>query len=137
MTTHIEPDLQPSFLEHRAIRQDAAQLRELVVDSRPADAPRLAALGDWYGHYERAIHDHHRAEEVVVYPALLDRDPSFVDADGALEGEHRVLIDRLAVMRESIAGLAAADGGGRWGSERGEAPRGADAPLPLVCTPPG
>ena len=132
MTTQTVPDLQPSLLEHRAIRQDAARLREVVVDSRPADAPRLAALGDWYRHYERAIHDHHRAEEAVIYPALLDRDPSFADADGALEGEHRVLLDRLAVMRESIAGLATAAGAGTWERERIEAARSADALLSIV-----
>jgi hemerythrin-like domain-containing protein len=134
MSTHSEPDLQPSYLEHRAIRVDAARLRELVVASRPADAPRLTALGDWYGHYERAIHDHHRAEEAVIYPALLDRDPSFADADGALEGEHRILIDRLAVVRESIAGLAAAAGGGTWERERDEAARAADALVSIVGT---
>jgi Hemerythrin HHE cation binding domain len=132
MTTQSGPDLRPSYLEHRAIRLDAARLRELVVDSRPADAHRFAALRNWYGQYERAIHDHHRAEEAVIYPALLDRDPSFADADGALEGEHRVLIDRLAVVRESIAGLAAAAGGGSWERERDEAARAADALVAIV-----
>src|SRR3712207_9262377 len=46
---------------------------------------RSQALAAWYGHYERAIHDHHTAEEAVVYPALLERDPSFAEADGELE----------------------------------------------------
>src|SRR3712207_7698062 len=85
MTTHLEPDLRPSYLEHRAMRTDAARLTELVIAAQPSDDERLQALAAWYGHYERAIHDHHTAEEAVVYPALLERDPSFAEADGELE----------------------------------------------------
>jgi hypothetical protein len=45
-----------------------------------------------------------------------------------------VLIDRLAVVRESIAGLAAAAGGGSWERERDEAARAAEALVAIVGT---
>src|SRR5688572_1347491 len=114
MTTRTEPDLRPSYLEHRAMRVDAVRLTDLVSAAQPADADRLTALAAWYSRYEGAIHDHHTAEEAVIYPALLERDPSFADADGELEGQHRVLADRLAVARESLHGLPAAAGGSSW-----------------------
>jgi hemerythrin-like domain-containing protein len=132
MAPSSTPDLRPSYLEHRAIRVDAGRLTDLVAASRPADASRLTALSAWYDRYETAIHHHHHAEEAVIYPALLARDPSFAEADGELEGEHRVLIDRLAVVRESLAALPAATGGSRWEREREEAVTAARALLAIV-----
>ncbi|HZB18388.1 MAG TPA: hemerythrin domain-containing protein [Blastococcus sp.] len=127
MTVDNRPDLRPSYLEHRAMRVDAERLRALVAAARPADAARLSALGSWYARYEGAIHDHHTAEEAVVYPALLERDPSFAEADGELEGEHRVLADRLAVTAQSLRGLPEATGGGTWERDLAEAVRSAEA----------
>ena len=134
MTTHLEPDLRPSYLEHRAMRTDAARLTQLVVAARPFDNERLEALAAWYGHYERAIHDHHTAEEAVVYPALLERDPSFAEADGELEGQHGVLADRLTVARESLGGLSTAAGGAAWEQEHAEAVGAAQALREIIDT---
>lgn len=121
MTGQSRPDLRVSYLEHRSMRMDAARLVELVGAAQPTDAARLGRLAGWYAGYEGAIHDHHRAEDAVIYPALLARDPSFADAEGELDGEHRMLADRLAVARESLGGLAAASGRSRWERERDEA----------------
>ncbi len=127
MTTDLEPDLRPSYLEHRAMRVDAERLTTLVASARPTDADRLAALASWYAGYQGAIHDHHTAEEAVIYPALLARDPSFADADGELEQQHAVLADRLTVVRESVRGLPAAAGNAAWERELAEAVRAAQA----------
>ncbi len=132
MDEPTKSDLRIGYLEHRSMRADAARLTELVGAAQPTDAGRLRALADWYGRYEAAIHDHHHAEEAVIYPALLARDPSFAEADGELEGEHRVLIDRLAVVQESLAALPAAAGGSRWEREREEAVTAARALLAIV-----
>ena len=124
-----KPDLRIGYLEHRSMRADAARLTELVGAARPDQAGRLEALAGWYARYEAAIHDHHHAEEWVIYPALLERDPSFAEADGQLEGQHQVLADRLQVARESLAG---ASGGGRWELEREEAAMAAAALKAIV-----
>jgi Hemerythrin HHE cation binding domain len=127
-----KPDLRIGYLEHRSMRADAARLTELVGAARPDQAGRLEALAGWYARYEAAIHDHHHAEEWVIYPALLERDPSFAEADGELEGQHQVLADRLQVARESLTGLAGA--AGRWEPEREEAVKAADALKVIVDT---
>jgi hypothetical protein len=134
MDDPTKPDLRISYLEHRSMRADAARLTELVEAAQPADVDRLHALADWYGRYEGAIHDHHHAEEAVIYPALLERDPSFAEADGQLEGQHQVLADRLQVARESLGGLSGATGGGRWEPERAEAVKAAAALKAIVDT---
>jgi hypothetical protein len=90
MSTDQGPDLRPSYLQHRAMRVDAARLPDLVAAAQPSDADRLVGLAAWYTRFEQAIHDHHSAEEAVVYPALLERDPSFAAADAELEGQHEV-----------------------------------------------
>jgi hemerythrin-like domain-containing protein len=128
------PDLRISYLEHRSMRADAARLTGLVGAAQPADVARLRALADWYARYEGAIHDHHHAEEAVIYPALLERDPSFAEADGRLEGQHQVLADRLQVARESLGGLAGAAGGGQWEREQEEAVKAAVALKAIVDT---
>jgi hypothetical protein len=127
-----KPDLRIGYLEHRSMRADAARLTELVGAAQPVQVSRLEALAGWYGRYEGAIHDHHHAEEAVIYPALLERDPSFAEADGQLEGQHQVLADRLQVARESLTGLIGATGGGRWESEREEAVKAAAALKAIV-----
>jgi Hemerythrin HHE cation binding domain len=129
-----QPDLRLGYLEHRSMRADAARLVELVGAAQPVQVRRLEALAGWYGRYEAAIHDHHHAEEAVIYPALLERDPSFAEADGHLEGQHQVLADRLQVARESLGGLAGATGGGRWEPERAEAVKAAAALKAIVDT---
>jgi hemerythrin-like domain-containing protein len=134
MNDPTKPDLRISYLEHRSMRADAARLTELVSTAGPADGGRLRALADWYARYEGAIHDHHHAEEAVIYPALLERDPSFAEADGQLEGQHQILADRLQVARESLTGLATAAGGSRWEREREEAVKAALALKAIVDT---
>ena len=129
-----KPDLRISYLEHRSMRADAARLTQLVGAAGPADVGRLRALAAWYARYEGAIHDHHHAEEAVIYPALLERDPSFAEADGQLEGQHQVLADRLQVARESLAGLAGAASGGHWEREQEEAAKAAVALKAIVDT---
>ena len=109
------------------MRSDAARLVELVTAARPADESRLVVVSRWYADYEGAIHNHHRAEDMVIYPALLARDTTFADAEGELEDEHVTLADRLAVARESLNGLSAAAGASRWEREHGEATKAAAA----------
>jgi hypothetical protein len=116
------------------MRVDADRLSDLVGVARASDADRLTALVTWYTRFERAIHDHHIAEEAVIYPALLERDPSFAAADAELEGQHRVLADRLVVVRESLNGLAAASGGPGWERERTDAVAAARALREIVMT---
>ena len=128
------PDLRIGYLEHHSMRVDAARLVELVGAAQPTDAGRLGALAGWYGRYEGAICDHQHAEEVVIYPALLERDPSFAEVDGQLQGQHRVLADRLQVARESLTGLAGATGGGCWEPEHAEAVKAAVALKAILDT---
>jgi hypothetical protein len=134
MCTDQGPDLRSSYLEHRAMRVDADRLTDLVAAAQPSDVDRMAGLAAWYTRFEQAIHDHHTAEEAVVYPALLERDPSFAAADAELEGQHRVLADRLVVARESLNGLPAASGGPGWERERSEAAAAARALREIITT---
>lgn len=134
MTDRSPPGLRRSWLEHRAMRRDAARLAELLGAAGTADAARLGALCRWYACFAGAVRDHNRIENVIIYPALCERDPTFRDVEGALEGEHRALADRLAVTRESVCALAAAAGGRRWDREHREAVRAALALQGIVDT---
>jgi Hemerythrin HHE cation binding domain len=134
MDDQSKPDLRISYLEHRSMRADAARLTKLLGAAQPADAGRLRALAEWYACYEAAIHDHHHAEEAVIYPALLERDPSFAEAGHQLEGQLQVLADRLQEAKESLTGLSTAADGRQWEQEREEAVKAALALKAIVDT---
>jgi len=116
------------------MRVDADRLTDLVAAARASDADRLAGLATWYTRFEQAINDHHTAEEAVVYPALLEREPSFAATVAELEGQHRLLADRLVVVRENLHGLPAASGGPGWERERNEAVAAAWALREIITT---
>jgi hemerythrin superfamily protein len=114
------------------MRVGTIRLTDFVAAARPAHADRLTGIASWFARYEQAIDDHHSSEEAVVYPALLQRDPSFAAADAELEGQHEVLADRLAVARESPQGLAAASDRPSWERERDDAVAATREPREII-----
>jgi hypothetical protein len=134
MDEPTKPDLRIGYLEHRSMRADAARLTELIEAAQPTDANRLRALADWYGRYEGAIHDHHHAEEAVIYPALLERDPSFSDGRRPARGPAPSARRPPPGGQGSLTGLIGATGGGRWEPERAEAVKAAAALKAIVDT---
>lgn len=67
------PDLPNSYLEHRAMRVDAARSAGLVAAARPDGSARRHRAARRCAGYDSATHDEHRTEGVVVCPALLQQ----------------------------------------------------------------
>jgi hypothetical protein len=87
---------------HRAMRADARRLA-IALDDLPDRPPEDAlALGSAFAELVTLIHDHHWAEDDVIYPFLIERVHGFEHDAGRLEHDH---IELDAAMARLSAGL--------------------------------
>lgn len=87
--TNLPPPLVSFDLYHRAMRTDAAELRDRLCGS--LDAGSLAAVATWFDHYRRALLIHAAAEDGVMWPALLDVRPDAKPIVEGMDEEHAAL----------------------------------------------
>ena len=87
---------------HTAMRADTRRLFGAVGRLAGADPQEAERLGRAFSELVRLIHDHHWAEDDVIYPFLIERVPGF-DVDAvALEHDH---VELDAVMTRISARL--------------------------------
>lgn len=73
---------------HQAMRADGGRLISAVADLGDRDPDASAALGGAFATIVALIHDHHRAEDDVMYPFLVDRVAGFERHATQLERDH-------------------------------------------------
>jgi hypothetical protein len=89
---------------HLGLRAEAAHVARLTDAGDLAQARRRAEL------LARVLHHHHRAEDTVLFPALVDRQPGLVVTTDELEAQHL----ELDVALNALPGdLTTADGARR------------------------
>jgi hypothetical protein len=89
---------------HLGLRAEAAHVARLTDAGDLAQARRRAEL------LARVLHHHHRAEDTVLFPALVDRQPGLVVTTDELEAQHL----ELDVALNALPGdLMTADGARR------------------------
>src|SRR5262245_55424313 len=70
---------------HLGLRAEAAHVERLTDAGDHAQARRRAEL------LARVLHHHHRAEDTVLFPALVARQPGLVATTDELEAQHTEL----------------------------------------------
>jgi hemerythrin-like domain-containing protein len=92
------PDLTGIRLAHRAVLADAARLAALLTALAPAaetiTRARAAAIAAYVHRYNSAVRDHHRAEDEILWPVVLDAVADAADVAADLMGyvdEHEAL----------------------------------------------
>ena len=108
---------------HGMVRRDLATVERLaqdVADGLPAADVR-AALDELQTNgplwqlkvnclaYCRFVHSHHRAEDVMLFPALRARNPAVGPVIDRLEADHRRVSDQLDAVEAAANGLAEDD----------------------------
>ncbi|MFT3854282.1 MAG: hemerythrin domain-containing protein [Ilumatobacteraceae bacterium] len=104
-TTTITHDIAPDALAaglpdavlgscavHLGLRSETARIAEHLDAGRVEDARRRARL------LARVLAEHHRAEDELLWPALVRRQPGIVATTDAREAEHEPLDDELAEL---------------------------------------
>lgn len=104
------PDLTSYYMIHDAMRRASSQLAGALAglpsDSTRFDADRLDALR-WYTHgFVRELHDHHRTEDEVFFPALAARVPTFADHGPGLGADHGRLDVVMNTLTSAVSRLA-------------------------------
>jgi hypothetical protein len=77
---------------HLGLRAEAAHVERLTDAGDAAGAQRRAEL------LARVLHHHHRAEDTVLFPALVARQPGLVVTTDELEAQHLELDVALAAL---------------------------------------
>lgn len=110
-------DLTGIRLAHRAILADigrlAALLDALAADAEPARPARAEAIAGYVHRYNAVVRGHHRGEDEVLWPVILDAVP---DAADAVAGIVRYVDDHEAIDALQADCDAAAD---RFAAEPG------------------
>jgi hypothetical protein len=99
------PDLTAFTVAHRALRTDAARLAAAAARLRAGDTARAPALQRWYRSFEADLTGHHRMEDLLWFPVLAERVPTFAQHADRLDRDHRLVDDAVAVTRAAFARL--------------------------------
>lgn len=88
---------------HAALRRDLARFDAALADF-PGSQERADQLWAAWENYAHQLHQHHRDEETIFWPALreLGADESLV---GDLDGEHQRMLDGLEAASEAMRAL--------------------------------
>src|SRR5262245_55099966 len=73
----LDPQLYGYASMHDAITRDLDRLVPRLDRLQPGDPAVGAALVRWFDLFEALIVHHHRGEDDLVFPVLVERDPSF------------------------------------------------------------
>jgi len=109
---------------HGALRADLAKVRELAAaagDGAPAETI-AAGIGELRANgplwklkmgclaHCRFVHQHHRLEDIALFPALRRANPELQPVLEKLIADHRSIAGRVAAVEEAAAALGEDDG---------------------------
>jgi len=100
--TPATPDLTGYFAIHHAVRRAphrlAAAARDLTID----DTKRVAAIARYWTGYRGELDEHHRVEDDIFFPALVERVPVAADLVARTDTEHAELDDLVQDCQRAV-----------------------------------
>jgi hemerythrin-like domain-containing protein len=111
LSPSLVPPGVPEFLEgivvvHGAMRRDVRRL-PLAVEALTTTA-HAGKVERWFAKFAREVEHHHLREDDVVWPMLVERDPSFGSSLDVLAADHHALDGAMARTRAALTALKAA-----------------------------
>jgi hypothetical protein len=107
-TTEIQtrtdaPDVTTYYAVHTAIRQGAHRLAAAAA-AEPAQARTKAIEKYWKG-YAAELHAHHTTEDMVFFPALVERAPEAAALIEQTDVDHARLDELMTIVTEELAAV--------------------------------
>ncbi|KOV72444.1 hemerythrin domain-containing protein [Streptomyces sp. MC1] len=103
-TSTDRADVRDMLVVHEAFRQSYARLPGLVREVGPGDVQRAAVVADHARLIEEFLHLHHKGEDELLWPKLLDRAGDRLgDAVAVLESQHEEIAALLAESAQRLA----------------------------------
>lgn len=100
-------DVRGFLLVHDQIRAVVPEAARHVRALRPGDRRAARALVRWWAVFSRALHHHHTAEDVELWPRVLACAPELAGEVRRLEAEHAPLDTDLADVTAALEGIGA------------------------------
>src|SRR5204862_5125544 len=88
---------------HRIFREALDAVPQLVGDV-PADAvDRADLVGSYYDNVLKLLHAHHEAEDLTIYPLMVERLPEHIDVISRVNAEHEAVLGTLVATEQAVA----------------------------------
>jgi hemerythrin-like domain-containing protein len=88
---------------HRIFREALDAAPQYVGGVAPDDRERADHVGSYYDNVLRLLHAHHEAEDLTIYPMMVERLPEHVDVISRVNAEHEAVLGTLVATEEAVA----------------------------------
>ena len=88
---------------HRIFREALEATPRLVGGAPDDDTDRVDLVGSYYANVLRLLHAHHEAEDLTIFPMMMERLPEHLDLISRGSTEHEAVLDRLDAAEQALA----------------------------------
>jgi len=88
---------------HRIFREALDAVPQFVGAAPADDHDRAEFVGSYYANVLKLLHAHHEAEDLTIYPLMVERLPQHVDVISRVNAEHEVVLDTLGAAEQAVA----------------------------------
>jgi hemerythrin-like domain-containing protein len=88
---------------HHIFREALTGRTGLVGAATPGDTDRAELVGSYYDNVLRLLHAHHEAEDLTIYPMMLERLPEHADVFARMDAEHGAILGPLTAAEHAVA----------------------------------
>lgn len=86
------------------IFREALDAAPLFVGDVPADdRARADFVGAYYANVLKLLHAHHEAEDLTIYPLMMERLPEHAEVISRVNAEHEALLGTLVAAEDAVA----------------------------------
>ncbi|MGJ6967871.1 hemerythrin domain-containing protein [Streptosporangium sp. G11] len=97
-----KPEIQQMKVIHRAMRREFARLPELIAAVPAGDIARARLLGAHLALVLGMLHEHHEAEDELLWPILIERVPLEKDLIEVMQRQHDAIARAVGVVEAGL-----------------------------------
>lgn len=97
-----KPETEQMVVIHQALRREFALLPALVAAVPDSDAVRAPTIGEHLTLVLGMLHDHHEAEDELLWPLLRQRVPLRKQLIDTMEQQHQAVADAIHTIQASL-----------------------------------
>jgi len=88
---------------HRIFREALDAVPRFVGGAAGDDRDRADFVGSYYANVLKLLHAHHEAEDLTIFPMMLERLPEHADVISRVNAEHDTVLGALGQAEDAVA----------------------------------
>jgi hypothetical protein len=88
---------------HRIFREALDEVPRFVGDAPTDDSEHVELVGTYYANVLKLLHAHHEAEDLTIYPLMVERLPEHLDVISRVNAEHEAVLGTLDAAEQAVA----------------------------------